>query len=196
MADRKPNASAVDHAFHLWINRRQDDRRKAGEPFEHDLYEWKSMLQEVERLPSWLRRARTNALPTAHQQCSRQAPEGIADNRLICALGMDVTLCPILASLYVTFDQEREHRERLTATWRERGDDEARLARHALSADDADEVAAKVCTWHIFMSKLQRPGLDTSEGYVQDESDRRFWKRTYENMSAAIDDGGDGEDAP
>lgn len=167
---------AVDHAFHVWINQRQEQRHKNGEPWEHDLYEWKSALQEVERLPIWLKRARTNALPTIHQQCSRQEPEAITENVLICALGVNVAECPILASLYETFRQQNEWREGLKA----RG-----MTTPGLTAEAADEVGGKVCAWHIFTTKLKSsPGLDTSEGYVQDESDRRFWKNTYDNLNA------------
>ena len=51
----------------------------------------------------------------------------------------------------------------------------------------ADGQAAKVCTWHIFTEKYMRgkEHLDTSEGYVQDSSDRMFWSRVYANLAMA-----------
>lgn len=170
--------SAADHVFHTWINRRQDERRRAGEPWEPDLYEWMHAEREMRRLPIWLERARTKTLPTVHQQCSHSAAEPIEGNRLICALGQDVTACPILASLYASFAsdlaREREmHRERGFPL--------------RLNEADADLLAARVCCWHIFMEKQRNPGIDTSEGYVQDESDRRFWGTVYRHL--ASDDG-------
>jgi transposase-like protein len=170
-ADAARRSRYADHQFHVWINQRQEQRRVAGELHESDLYEWKNMLQELPRLPQWLKAARTGTLRTVHQQCSRVAPEPIAENRLLCALGVDVTTCPILHSLYESFATAHPH--------------------YGLTPDDADGIAAKVCTWHLFTEKQQHPALDTSEGYVQDESDRSYWATLYAQMSAADDVEGD-----
>lgn len=157
------------------MNERQDERRAHGDDWEIDLYEWKRAIEEMRRLPLWLKRAQEGTLPTDHQQCSRSATEAIDTNRLICALGVDVTACPILASLYASFAQQmdrdqRTANERFPAT---------------LDADGAYVLAARVCTWHIFMAKARGSGIDTSEGYVQDESDRRYWSNVYSSLAAA-----------
>jgi len=173
----------MDHLFHTWINRRQDERSNAGEPWEHDLYEWKAALQELRRLPHWLRQARTGTLPTVHQQCSHSAPEPIPANRLTCALGADVTECPILRSLYASFEEQRTH----IAAYN------GEPSYPDLTADDGDEIAARVCTWHIFTEQFRRvvsgrPQIDTSEGYVQDEGDRMFWGNVYDSLRRGMED--------
>ena len=173
--DAARKRSAIDYLWHTWINKRQDERRAAGESHEHDLYEWKAALQEIGRLPHWLRQARTGTLPTIHQQCSHSEPEPIQGNRLVCALGEDVTRCPILVSLYAHWIGE------IART----GPDGSQPYGHA-SMDDCDDVAAKVCTWHIFTETMRRPfAIDTSEGYVQDEGDRMYWRTVYEHLSMA-----------
>ena len=185
------------NALHQWINRRQDERRKNGEPQESTLYEWKDMEAERERLPGWLQRAFEGNLPTIHQQCSRQPPEPIAENHLICALGQDVTTCPMLLSLRETFDEQRVDERR----WHEKN------PRFTLDLTDESvyQAMATVCTWHIYTSVFQVPPkresrlIDTSEGYVQDESDRRFWRNTYDSLQAGIgdeDDEGDPDVTP
>ena len=158
----------VDWIWHTWINERQEQRRKDGQETEHDLYEWKRALVEMMRMPIWLKRARTGDLPTEHQQCSHSETEPISENRLICALGVNVLECPILTSLRARFDTVRAERE---------------FYRNVTDGD-VDQVAAWTCAWHIFTEHQKNPGIDTSEGYVQDESDRRFWKRVYDNLTA------------
>lgn len=174
----------LDHLFHVWINQRQDERRQTGQTWEHDLYEWKSALGELRRLPLWLRRARTGTLPTMHQQCSRQAPEPIAANRLLCALGEDVTACPILASFYAAFEAER------TRIMPFNGEP----SYPELTADDGDEVAAQICVWHIFTTQLRQydardwSAFDTSEGYAQDEGDRMYWRNVYDSLARGVEE--------
>lgn len=167
--------SAADHAYHVWMNARQEERRARGEPWEPDLYEFQRAVQELRRLPVWMHRLRTNTLPTTHQQCSHSPTEPIAANRLICALGEDVATCPILASLRATFAGEVDRARRL---------EEERGIPRRLHEDDIDLLAARCCTWHILISQLKAKGhIDTSEGYVQDEGDRRFWSRVYDSLS-------------
>lgn len=177
MAEQRDYAreSAADQSFHIWINKRQEERRQSKGPWEADLYEWMHAEREMRRLPVWLKRARSGALPTAHQQCSHSAPEAIEENHLVCALGQDVTTCPILASLYTSFEQDLAREEAL----HQRNGMAKRL-----HPDDADVLAARVCCWHIFMEKQRHPHIDTSEGYVQDESDRRFWGNVYRSLGA------------
>lgn len=180
--------SSRDHALHVWINRRQEERRRAGEPWESTLYEWKSMEAERRRLPLVIRRAFEGALPSMHQQCSRSEPETIAENHLICALGIDVITCPILLSLKAAFEEERQHERRV----QERTDG---CYEPGLTDESVYQAMGSVCTWHIFTSVFgvapDRPEnrrIDTSEGYVQDESDRRFWATTYAHMAAGLED--------
>jgi hypothetical protein len=164
--------SNMAYELHGWINARQDERRKDGQPFEYSLYEWKRAMEELPRMVIWLRKARTGDLRTVHKQCSHSAPEAIESNRLICARGIDVTECPILKSLYAYVAEDRLNR--------------------GLTPDDADELAADVCAWHIFTGTLGMEDedkkwrrFDTSEGYVQDESDRRFWSNVYTSLAGA-----------
>jgi hypothetical protein len=164
--------SSVEHVWHVWINRRQDQRRATGEQWESDLYAWKDALRELERIPLWLKRVRENTLPTLHKQCSQQDPEPIAENRLICALGTNVAECPILKSLYETVAEHSAIKHYSDVT-----------------VEDADALGGKVCAWHIFRTVFGITGdrasyIDTSEGYVQDESDRMYWRRVYDNLSA------------
>mgnify|MGYP001617180195 CR=1 FL=1 len=169
---------ALDHIFHVWINERQMARQKQGMLWESSLYEWKSMLGELQRIPYWLHKARTGALPDQHQQCSLSPVETIEKNTLICALGTDVTQCPILQSLYAKFgDLSDYHKSK------------------GLTLEDADDLAARVCTWHIFTTKLtDQPHLDTSEGYVQDASDRMFWDHYFHSMAGVDMAPGEGEE--
>ena len=154
------------HVRHVWMNERQDGRAK-GDPFEHDLYEWMRALEEMEHLPGWLKREREDTLPSVHQQCSRTEPEPITSNYLVCALDVRPASCAILASLAATTARMNES------------------PHYNVGEDDLDRTKAEVCAWHIFTSKQRNPYLDTSEGYMQDESDRRFWRTTYANMAAA-----------
>lgn len=154
---------------HEWINEWAEQERSRGQQFPHHLYEFMHGLQEIPRLALWIGMLRTDALPRVHQQCSRSEPERIEVNRLICALAQDVATCPILASVRSRF--------------------EAKCGQSyytALTDEHIDRTQAEVCVWHIFTSTMQAAAdggfLDTSEGYVQDESDRRFWRTTYEHM--------------
>lgn len=170
--------SDVEHAFHVWINRRQDARRKLGETWERDLYEFKDMLGELRRLPVLFRRERLGLLPTVHQQCSHSAPETITDNRLVCALGIATAECPILLDLAGEFAEQQRNRL-------------ARFQSTTLQPEHLDELKARVCCWHIYTSAMRDPDLDhvdTSEGYILDEGDRRFWSTVYESMAAGMDD--------
>jgi hypothetical protein len=165
-------ASDVDHFWHTWINARQDARRASGEAWESDLYEFKAMLHELRRLPIWFRRERTGELPKVHQRCSFSSPEPIAENRLVCAMGVATIECPILRDLTDKFEARRAER------W-------ARFGMSALEDSHLDDLKAKVCCWHIFTAMVREPhSFDTSEGYIQDEGDRRFWSNMYESMAA------------
>lgn len=133
------------------------------------------MLNELPRLAFWIRRARTGELPAVHQQCSHCKPEHIHENALLCAKGVNVNECPILASLRKSVKE-----------------------RH-VSDEDADKLCGLTCAWHILATSLgveedkSWHGIDTSEGYVQDASDRMFWSNLYESLSSS---GPDSEEAP
>lgn len=168
---------SAEHIWHVWINSINpwgDSSVSTPPPMlthRKELYEWKAAVGELARLPGWLTRARIGALPTEHRQCSQSPVEPLPENRLICALGVDVRDCPILRSFYETWDDE---------TKRPYSDAD-------LTPEHADAVAAKICVWHIFTQAIEASrrgsGIDTSEGYMQDEGDRRFWSTTYANMT-------------
>ncbi len=178
--DEHKHRNSVEHVFHVWMNQRQDERREERLPWESDLYEWQGAMREMERLPIWLRRARMGELPTIHQQCSHSQPETIEHNVLRCALGRDVTECVLLKSLYALFTEYSKK------PWYS-----------DLTLEDADRMGARVCCWHIFRAVFgitgeRKNAIDTSEGYVQDESDRRFWATVYDHL-AGEDPDGEGE---
>lgn len=171
------------HALHVWINRRQDERGR-GQEWEGSLYAWKDMEAERERFPRILKAAFERTLPTVYQYCSQTDPEPIFENRLVCALGQEVTTCPILLSLRATFAEQREQRRRIEE--RQVND------QSGLTDDSAYQAMATVCTWHIFTTtfavRLGHPQHDLSEGWAKDESDRRFWAKTYELMAMEPDE--------
>lgn len=186
MADTYAEISSRTNTLHQWINRRQDERRKASEPREATLYEWKDMEAERRRLPLVIRRAFEGTLPVVHQQCSRTEPETIAENHLICALGQDVATCPMLLSLRETFIERIAHEQQ----WHEK------MPHYApgLTDESVYQAMATVCVWHVYTSVFQiapnRPEsrrIDTSEGYAQDQSDRMFWATVYRNLSETDD---------
>lgn len=172
MDNERRHRSDVTWLWHAWINKRQDERAKNSQPWESDLYEWKAAFEAMTGyLIHQLRQARTGTLPTVHQQCSHSDPEPIKKPVLTCAMGVDVTACPILQSLYAFGDEQRDSRH-MTA-----------------SPEDIDELAARTCAWHIFTEKFRATekngyGFDTSEGYALDTSDRMFWDRVYANLQA------------
>jgi len=157
----------VDGAWHTWINQRQDARRLAGEPHESSLYEFKRAVEELRRLPIWMRRARTGTLPTTHRQWSHSPVEPLPSNTLICALGQDVSTCPILQSLYASV------RESSLRQW------------SLVTIEDGDELAARTCVWHILTTKLAHPNAYMNDGYVTDASERLYWDRVMDNLAGS-----------
>ena len=150
-----PMDHRADHAWHAWINRRQDERRDAELDFEFHLYEFKRMLSELRRLPALFKRMREGTLRTTHQHCSHSAPELIAENYLACCLGEKIAECEILAGLRACLDK------------------------HSVPPEQQDEIQTATCCWHIYQNHHR---CDTSEGYILDESDRRFWSELYESL--------------
>lgn len=88
-----------NHEWHVSINKAADILRDNGEKHPHYMYEAKSMADEVPRMIMLFKFERENKLPKKHQQCSRQSPEEIKDNRLTCCLGVRCSECPSLLAL-------------------------------------------------------------------------------------------------
>jgi hypothetical protein len=173
-----PLPHELDNPWHGWINEYSTSEQKAGRPWLHSLYEFKTMLNELPRLAYWIRRARTGELPKVHQQCSHCRPEHIHENHLLCAKGVNVNECPILLSL------------------------RANVKQRGVSEDDADRLCGLTCAWHIFTTAtgvkdgMGWNGIDTSEGYVQDASDRMFWSNVYESLASAGPDSEEADSVP
>lgn len=167
--------SSLDHLWHVWINARQHELRDADpkHQFEHSLYEFKNMLDFLSYGHKVIADAFEGRLTKTHKQCSRSPELPVLNNRLLCAIGTNVVDCPILLSLKKSFEARGEHYQDVEPA-------------------AVYELMAKTCAWHIYKTKINGTeewgGIDTSEGYMHDESDRMFWSTLYANM-AAVDDG-------
>jgi hypothetical protein len=154
--------------MHVNINKRQSRLRELksnGSQYEHWLYEAKRAMQELKRLPYWFKKLRENDLPKTFTYCSLSETEELpVENQLICCLGVDVSKCEYLANI---FADTAEYPPELI-----------------------DQAKAHICVGHILQESARR-FIDTSEGYVQDETDRQFWQRTYHYMAMT-----DENDAP
>lgn len=168
---------SAEHLWHVWINKRQEANKKNDAPREHDLYEFKSMLEFLGYGHRVIQQAFENKLPTIHQQCSHSQPLPIVNNRLVCALGTEVTSCPILDHLKSTWESET-----------------ARISpfdgkpSYELPIEALYRTMAKTCAWHIYSLSVQAHhdwnGIDTSEGWMKDESDHMFWSNVYQSLSS------------
>lgn len=164
----------ADHIWHVWINKRQQEHGKE-QPWEHSLYEFKSMLQFLGYGAKQIQEAFEGKLPQAHQQCSHQPVEQLPVlNVLKCSReGVDVTQCSILKSLADVFeDQTKVMSQPRTVLY---------------------ELMAKTCAWHIYAKAVGIPeghhfAIDTSMGYLLDETDRIFWDRVHTSMAMDPDD--------
>lgn len=172
--------SRSDHIWHVWMNKRK--AYCSDDAFEHGLYEFKGLINFLGYGHEQIQRAFEGKLATVHQQCSRCEPEPIKENRLKCCLnGTDVTACPILVSLKETAERERQP---LTFP------DGRKFDRH-ITDEEIYRLMARTCAWHIFAKAIGATsgwhGIDTTEGYLCDVSDRMFWSRVYESMAASDD---------
>lgn len=158
----------LSYFWHWWINSLDPDG-PAGCPHKKHLYEFKAMLESLGYFEGYLKRAFTDQLPQTHQQCSHQSPEPIKEKNIVrCALGVDVTQCPILLSLKESFEKNR------TVYYIERVPEESVYA-----------LMARTCGWHLLMAEVQEgKAVDWNEGALQDTSDRMFWERTYQNLAS------------
>jgi hypothetical protein len=174
----------LDHIWHVWINRRQHERGNEA-PWEHSLYEFKSMLQFLTYGAKQIKEAFDGKLPQTHQQCSHQPVEQLKVlNTLKCSReGIDVTTCPILLSLRDTFQTELERVYPFNG----------KKANPDLSPDAVYDLMAKTCAWHIYAEAVGIPeghhfAIDTSMGYLIDETDRIFWNRVHDSMATNFSD--------
>lgn len=177
--------SRMDHIWHVWMNR-QKAYSAQSDPFLRGIYEFKSLVQFLSYGAQQIQKAYEGKLPNVHRQCSRCEPEPITNNRLKCCLnGTDVTECEILVSLKAVAEEERKP---ITFP-------DGRQFERSISDEQIYELMARTCAWHIFATVIGATtgwhGIDTSEGYLNDESDRMFWKRVYESMAG--DDPDDSE---
>ena len=161
--------SSLDHIWHSWINLRQATERESNpdHQWEHSLYEFKSMLNFLSYGHHSIQKAFEGKLPTIHKQCSRTPSIPILNNTLKCALGNEVTTCPILLQLKETFDNRGKFYE-------------------DIPSESVFGLMAKTCAWHIYCKLVQAKegwgGVDTSEGWMMDNSDRMFWDNIYRSM--------------
>jgi len=143
------------HKMHCNINARQTEIRKENkDEWEHWLYEAYRLGDTMRGVAARFKRLREGTLPTAMRYCSHSPVEELPSQKLTCALGVNVAECPILRDVFVNVE--------------------------ATSPEILDELKATICAGHIFKESV-RPGhvVDTSEGYILDESDRAFWDKTY-----------------
>jgi hypothetical protein len=177
MSDRAKQERSADHIWHVWINRYSGELPK--EEWPHSLYEFKSMLNFLEYGHRLIQKAFDGELPKTHQQCSHQLPVPIINNVLKCAIGTSVIKCPILLSLRDTWQKQME----VVTPFNNKkpyGD---------LPIELLYQTMSKTCAWHMYTTAVGAAkgyywgGIDTSEGYLMDESDRMFWSRVYESMS-------------
>ncbi len=174
----------LDHIWHVWINKRQQERNDQAK-WEHSLYEFKTMLQFLTYGAKQIRTAFEGLLPQTHQQCSHQPVEQLPVlNTLKCSReGIDVTKCPILLSLRETFEAER------TRIYPFNG----KAANPDLKPEAVYDLMAKTCAWHIYTEATGTPeghhfSIDTSMGYLLDETDRIFWDRVHSSMAMSDDE--------
>lgn len=149
----------MDYVWHLWLNRWS---RENGH--NSSMYKFKQMLNFLKYGWVLLEKAFTGTLPTVHQQCSHSTPEKIVENKLLCVLGKNVCECPFLLSIKATCESQPEHSK--------------------VTEQEMYQIMANTCAWHIF-TESQKRFVDTSGGWLTDESDRMYWRNVYENLASA-----------
>ena len=147
------------HQMHCNVNLRQQELRGENpSEWEHWLYEAIYLSGTLKGVAHRFKKLREGTLPTAMRYCSHSPVEALPPQKLTCALGKDVSECPILKDIFGNIE--------------------------TASQETLDELKASVCVAHIFRETVQ-PGCpaDTSEGYMMDESDKAYWAKTYAYMS-------------
>lgn len=84
------------HEWHVAINAHV---REEGFEQTKFMYEAKSGLSELARLPYMFAKERKGELSKIHQQCSHSAPVEMPENYLMCCLGEKCRECPILLAI-------------------------------------------------------------------------------------------------
>ncbi|HWT01141.1 MAG TPA: hypothetical protein VN256_12910 [Pyrinomonadaceae bacterium] len=161
MSDEQKQRRQLDQRLHENINERQRAigawTAEGQDKFEHWLYESRRVMSELRRLPILFARERNGELPKAFKYCSLSPVEQLpAENKLVCCLGQEVRACEILRDTFKNTDE--------------------------FPPEVIDQAKAHVCVTHI-LAESARHSIDTSEGYVLDETDRQFWQRTYAIMA-------------
>ena len=165
------------HIWHAWMNRRNEERAKAGEEFDHSIYRWKDALNFAEYGHKRIQQAFEGTLPTTHKHCSLSPTEKVENNKLVCCLGQEVPTCPMLLSIK-TLHEEYWTRPVVECS----GYDPGEYYRKEVKPENMYRTMAKTCAWHVYEESRKR-FIDSSEGFHLDEGDRRFWQRTYESMA-------------
>ena len=154
-----------NHRWHSWINKVSGILAKENKMLDRTVYEFKSMLDWLSYGHIKLAEAFEGRLPSIHRQCSHQPEEQIKQNMLRCAIGKNVLECPILASLKADYE---EH------------------VKPPLESESLFKIMSATCAFHVMQKATAMTEgfrLDTSEGYMQDTSDRMYWERVYESMA-------------
>lgn len=157
------------HLWHSWMNKTSGILSKDNQLVDRTIYEFKSMLQWLSYGHIKIAEEFEGKLPTLHRQCSHQPAEEIKQNELRCAIGKNVLECPILASLKAAF--------------------EAQLSQPP--SQSLFRIMSATCAFHLMQvatGMTEGFRIDTSEGYMQDTSDRMFWQRTYQSMAMEPED--------
>lgn len=174
--------SSATHIWHVWMNRRNEERQKAGKEFDHSMYTWKDALSFAQYGHRRIKEAFDGKLPKVHQQCSMSAPAEIKENRLVCCLGQEVTTCPMLLQIKA-IHEEHWHAPIVACS----GHDSGKYYREKVTEEDMHKTMAKTCAWHVYEESRAR-FVDSSEGFHLDEGDRIFWQRTYASMAGSDPD--------
>lgn len=159
MSENNRESRRILHQMHCNVNARQTEIRKENkDEWEHWLYEAIYLKGNLAGTTYKFKQLREGTLPTSMRYCSHSPVESLPPQKLICALGKNVAECPILKDVFA--------------------------ATETPSPELLDELKASVCVSHIYRESVL-PGqvVDTSEGYVQDESDRAYWAKTYAYMA-------------
>lgn len=158
MSDRLRNN--FYHQMHVNINRRNQRLGGVGSgKWEHWTYEAKNAMDELRRLALLFKMERENKLPQTFTYCSRSETERLpVKNELMCCLGVKTSECEYLRDLFLDMEQ--------------------------FPPEMVDSAKAHVCVVHVLHRLGSNEAFDTSEGYIQDETSRQFWQKTYEGMMA------------
>ena len=154
-----------DHLWHVFMNRLSE------KDHDHTLYEFKNTIHWLEYGHEKIAQAFEGRLPSTHRQCSMSYVEAVPSPELRCAIGKNVLDCEILSQLRAVVDEHRNKEQGFYADFTE---------------EALYRLMSLTCAWHILKQAAgmqQGWRLDTSEGYMQDTSDRIFWERTYRSMA-------------